>query len=393
MKHLNLALAGMQKDQRSFEQGDLIAWTRFLLGISTLETCDVSQLRGAARLIHEALESHVTFPLQLWTRCLVAAAVFDDKSLIVEIAQELLRLRGPEIFDLIRGSGALERSRELRDLYTNMVDSSRRPVAELANDWEFILKEALRDNQYDLATIVLDKLEGLAHDWSGYSDRFLNILEDPERYSPAWQPGEADEAKIRLLEAKGQFEAASQLLQNRFWKRLSDQSYEAQAELSGIIEHLREIRRPQNEIAPLEDHLPSPEGAEGEEADEIVKSLADGARVNILFVGGDERQAQHDQTIIDKLKEYPGITVEFEHPGWGSNWKPICDRIESRLRDYDAIVLSPLVRTNMGRSIRNVCDEQTPWFACPAHGPEFVARTIEQAARRILEMRKLAPKI
>ena len=187
--------------------------------------------------------------------------------------------------------------------------------------------------------------------------------------------------RIGLLEAKGQFETVSQLLQSRFWKRLSDKSFEAQAELGGIIEHLREIRRPQEEIAPLEEHLPLAEPAEGEEVDEIGESLADGTSVKILFVGGDEQQAQHDQTIVDKLaKDYPGISVEFKHPGWGSNWKPICDGIERHLRDYDAIVLSPLVRTNMGRCIRNVCDEETPWFACPAKGPEFVARTVVHAA-------------
>src|SRR5262249_16248414 len=144
IKHLNLALAGMQKEPLSFEEGDLIAWARFLLGIATLETCDGTQLRRATRLIEEALESHVTFPLQLWSRCLAASVIFDDKSLTVKIARELLRVRGPGIFDLIRGSGALERSRELRTVYAEMIDSTRRAVPELANDWELILREALR---------------------------------------------------------------------------------------------------------------------------------------------------------------------------------------------------------------------------------------------------------
>jgi hypothetical protein len=144
-------------------------------------------------------------------------------------------------------------------------------------------------------------------------------------------------------------------------------------------------------------HLPEtvePARGSSEGVDPIETALRNGEELKLLFVGGDERQAKHDGVVRRELAApYPGLHISFEHPGWGSNWAGLCDQIESDLHGYDGVVLSHLVRTNMGRRIRRMCDEQTPWFACRGLGPQSIARSIVGAARTILELRKVAPKI
>lgn len=393
-QHLNVALSGMLKDSHFYERGNLVVWARFLFGLSLLETCDETRLRTAAGLIRAALQSEVAFPLSLWTRCLTATTVFDDKSLACEICEELLKRRGSEIFDLIRQSGVLERSRELRSRYADWIATATRAVPALADDWELILRSSLADNQYDLAETALDQLEGLAHTWDGYVDRFLALLADATNYSPAWQPSEAEESIVRLLESQGQFGEASEHLQRQFWKVRAEQSREARSELEGILQRLREWNRPDAEIEML--HLPAvieAAAAEMDEAGSIENALREGATISILFVGGDERQARHDESVASGLADkYPAIKVEFEHPGWGSNWAPVANQIEASLRDYHALVLSNLVRTNMGRRMRKMCDAETPWFACSGTGPGMITESIVRAAIQVVRLRKV-PKI
>ena len=186
----------MLRDPQSYERGNLVAWARYLLGLSTLENCDSSTLRSAAGLIRGSLQSDVVFPLTLWARCLAAASLFDDKSLALEIAEELLKCRGPaDTFDLVLGSGVLSQSGELRSRYLDWTTKTSRPVSKLADDWELVLHESLADGQTELAMRALDNLEGLSQRWDDYADRFAKLLEDSTNYSPAWDPDDADEAR------------------------------------------------------------------------------------------------------------------------------------------------------------------------------------------------------
>ena len=374
-----------------------MVWARFLLGLCILETCDETRLRAAAGLVRTALQSDVSFPLTLWTRCLTAAGVFDDKSLALEICEELLKRRGPEILDLIWQSGVLERSGELRSRYADLIRITPRAVSALADDWELILRASIAEGQFDLAETALDQLEGLAHTWDGYVSRFLSLLSDAKNYSPAWEPSDAEQTTVRLLEAQGRFSEAAECLQRRFWKVRGERSHNARTDAEAILEQLREWRRPEEEIGALREHLPAvvePTPDELDDAAAVKAQLEDGAVVRILFVGGDERQARHDAAVIDALAaKYPSITVQFEHPGWGSNWAPVCDQIEAHLRDYDALVLSHLVRTNMGRRVRKMCDAETPWYRCTGKGPGMIMDSLVKAAMQVLHFRRRAPKI
>ncbi len=174
-------------------------------------------------------------------------------------------------------------------------------------------------------------------------------------------------------------------------------SHNARTDAEAILEQLREWRRPEEEIGALREHLPAvvePTPDELDNAAAVKAQLEDGAVIRILFVGGDERQARHDAAVIDALAaKYPSIAVQFEHPGWGSNWAPVCDQIEAHLRDYDALVLSYLVRTNMGRRVRKMCDAETPWYPSTGTGPGVITDSIVRAATQVVNLRRKAPKI
>jgi hypothetical protein len=104
--------------------------------------------------------------------------------------------------------------------------------------------------------------------------------------------------------------------------------------------------------------------------------------VRIYFIGGNEIQAQWDETICRKLqKEAPGVAVEFLHTGWESNWGAHVDEIERRIDQFSAVVLMKFVRTILGEKVRRLASERRkPWIPCTGHGMSSVYRSIVTAA-------------
>ncbi len=394
-RHLTIALAGMLRDEEVYRVGNLLDWTKFLLGISLLETCDDSRLKSARDHIRAGLKSEVQFPQSLWLRCLEAASLFDDQSLSVDVAQFLMDHRGKEVFHLIRSSGILSKNPLLLAKYVQWTESAKLSVANQETEWNFILGMALSLDLLTLAERALDELEALAHAWPECADRFLGLIFEANSYSPAWDPIDAEEARLRLFEAMGRFQEAAEILGRRFWVLRAERSPTSRADCEGVLIALQEMGRPPEEVEPLRQSLPEIGDSDEYAVDDSVEAkLREGERVVVLFVGGNETQAKYDATVRDELKsKYPGLEISFEHPGWGSRWANLCDQIEKDLHTFDAIVLSHLVRTNMGRRMRKICNEDTPWFACRGRGAQSIQLSIENAALRSLERRKSGPKI
>ena len=113
-----------------------------------------------------------------------------------------------------------------------------------------------------------------------------------------------------------------------------------------------------------------------------VTNGAQGVRARVLFVGGDHRQ-EVMQPAIRRLvsTSHPNITMQFEHPGWSSNWKAVADSVSRKLRDVDIVVLNPFVRTMFGRYIRKaISDVGKQWRTTYGHAPPSIARAIVVAA-------------
>jgi hypothetical protein len=108
-------------------------------------------------------------------------------------------------------------------------------------------------------------------------------------------------------------------------------------------------------------------------------------------VGGNEIQQRYEKDIVAELAvEHPNLSVDFEYPGWSSNWASVADGIKSRLGDYDGLVLSYFVRTIFGRTVRKMCTDSCPWWAAPGHGKASIKRGILAAARHAASRRPKA---
>jgi tetratricopeptide (TPR) repeat protein len=139
------------------------------------------------------------------------------------------------------------------------------------------------------------------------------------------------------------------------------------SEVGGSAERLAELRRRFDASEP---------------AGTLHAPWMDDRSVEVVFVGGNETQAQYQRAIDDELarKYGDGVTVHWHFPGWSSNWAKVADAAEAKLRDADVLVLMTLVRTNLGRRMRRRSGELgRPWVSCTGHGRAALVRAIERA--------------
>lgn len=396
-KHLAASLVGMSEEESVYRIGHLLDWAKLLLGLSLLETCDEARVNSAASNIRFSLQDDARFPPWVLIQCLEASALFEDAALSSLISDAVLKHAGANVFPKIRSANVLQKMPTTLGKYIEWVATATLSVQDRATEWVFALKTSLSAGKIELAERSLDVLESLAYEWSDFADPFLDLLKDPSNFSPAWSPYDAEEAAIRVLEAKGRFEEAAELLKQRFWAARAERSAESRVDCESILAALEEMGRPGDELDQLRQNLPTltaPDGGGRLGSDSALDRLRSGTQVSILFVGGNETQAQYDQQIRNEITaSFPGASIQFEHPGWGSNWAPLCDEIERNLGSYDAVVLSHLVRTNMGRRLRKMCGAGTPWFACRGKGAASIRRSIEDAALRSVELRRINPQV
>jgi hypothetical protein len=104
-------------------------------------------------------------------------------------------------------------------------------------------------------------------------------------------------------------------------------------------------------------------------------------QVRILYIGGNETQERYIEPLKkDWRTSWPGLQAEFYLPGWDSGWDAHWDKIAPKIPTFSAVVLSPLVRTQFGRTVRRNCNENTPWFSCTGRGKASIKRSVENAA-------------
>lgn len=111
----------------------------------------------------------------------------------------------------------------------------------------------------------------------------------------------------------------------------------------------------------------------------------------IVFCGGDEHQARMAPEIRERIHATydKQVFVHFHHPGWGSNWMDSAEEVLSDLAQGDALVLMPLVRTNMGRFLRRKVGEMNrPWISCTGRGINSIVRAIDNAVQVASQLKK-----
>ena len=108
-----------------------------------------------------------------------------------------------------------------------------------------------------------------------------------------------------------------------------------------------------------------------------------GRSVTIVFVGGNEQQADYRQHVEEAIAgEFPRASLDFEFPGWGGNWGKTAKSVGQRLDRADAVVVMRFIRTHLGRAVRRMAsDRDLPWIPCTGHGRGLVSRLTWPAVR------------
>lgn len=230
---------------------------------------------------------------------------------------------------------------------------------------DFDLLEALPDQIGDLLIEAADcDLDG----------RYLDILDGSEHLREVLGAVESELTAIELLARIGRADEAVDRGIRLFHRAVAGDlpGYPGEA----LVELLRDLGATDDQLEACERRLRRPE-------DVGIDEVAARERpIRITFVGGDERQAQYQQSIDEELAtRYDGqVSVDWYFPGWGTNWLPVAERVEGNYWQTDALVLMQFVRTNMGRRLRKTSGEKrVPWVACPGHGRGSMLAAIEGA--------------
>jgi len=364
-EHLDKALSLFESDPDTYRLGQLLENAQLYLGVALCHEDDATRLHRAARLIQAALEGGATIPTYLVESTIVALAISDDQ-LPGGVAETVLATN-QGVLDQVVASSAVDRSVAVASaLLTRAQDETSGQHVRL-EDCRTVLPFLLLQGRLEDAAGVLTNLEEAA--FHGVDrEEFLEILDEPRRYEPAWEASDASWARVTCLEASGRYVDAYPLVSEEIHRLCSSNGFGDLDDAEALVARLATY----------------PDISDTEALTARVKSIQEQGTTpdisprkkptRILFVGGDESQAGFDEALKEELRALsPPITVQFVHPGWSSNWGRIIRDLKQRAQQFDGVVVSRLNRTGLGRHLRSVCPV---WRGCYGPGKQTVKRAI-----------------
>jgi len=371
--HLELALSGFAAEPQRYRQGGLLAYARLTVGVALALGLSTPRGKRDAELIVSAVRDGADIPSYVLPEVLQALSLHSEER-AREVAEGLLEHRGPESLEILADTLDAHRSPSVAEALLERAEDEARGDAARARDFRRILPLLLRQKRAEDAATVLDRLEGFA---VRHIDReaFIELLRDPERYRPAWSVEDARNALVIALECEGEYRSAAELLAEDFHCVLSGRRFGWHHEGEELVERIRGYGLDDGRVAPLERRL------EALVAEETPGELEGGDApepVDVLVVGGDERQARYDEQIEAWFEEnHPHVRVEFFHTGWSGNWGRRLEGARRALVGKDAVVIMRFIRTEFGRQLRK--DLEIPWCGCHGTGPKMIRRSVLRA--------------
>ena len=368
-----IALGGMLEDIEAYCANGILDWTRFLLALALLETAEQSNFMAATDLMSQAIETELRFPAFLWERMFEAATLFDDVSLAIQIGNYLLACREEATDCLIANAALLARSESLFSTVLEKFLSRQIPIRHRWQTLHRLLPDALTHQGLEVAGTILDQMEVLAIRDKEFRVKFIEILKDSDRYSPAWDTNDAHDSLITLLELEGDKAGATEILRQRFFQVRGDGASHRAYEMRQVIERMRDLHGDGSQFEDLEGMLKN----DCDELDQLETIKLNGS---VLYIGGNETQERYEKELIAELnREHPNLTINLYFPGWDS-WHNHLHKIKPMIDRADVIVINSLVRTQLGRHVRSYCNSQHPWLPCTGRGFSSIKESILRAA-------------
>ena len=317
-------------------------------------------------------------------KALLLGAEIINPGIAAEIANSVWRMRTSAVAWSIIDSTLptiLRHSDFLQSELLKEARTDRNPRTQRIEIWMHLIPTFIKLQKSDLAEEGLDALELLV-DESERATAVLGWLGNSENFDPIWSQTDADWARLRIARKLGREGEYANLLNEMFYRNRDDNPIAAEQIALLLAEwKLLDQRRAKALISTLhtETVVAEKPGLE--------KRLNDGERINILFIGGNEIQAQYDETVKSSIQsQWPGCEITFEHTGWSSNWGKIVDPLVLKGNASDAVVIMPMIRTLLGRTLRSKLNK--PWIPCTRLGRDGILDSIRRAALIGLQQRE-----
>ena len=356
------------------EGSGVLGWSRLCLSLALAESLELGRAEEALdHLVAGAERVPAELPPWLVSRALTAFATMRP-DLGARAVDALYGVLGDRLLDAASASGLLTAHETLRETLARRVEDPRRSRRARGDDAVVLLRDALVCSDIARAVRALSALEDLADDAEGRA-RLLALLADRGRYDPAWEVAEANDVRVRLLEAEGRYPEAAALLTLAAHEALSKDverglplaiellervdSYGIDRPDAGLTARIEALRR----AGTLP--MPGPGRPSG----------------RVYFVGGNEVQARYEPWLREEAaRRWPGVLLEFDFAGWSSNWGRVLPTIDGHIREAGAVVVMRFIRTMLGRAVREGCGRHgRPWIPCTGHGRDSLLGAIGRA--------------
>lgn len=361
----------------AYHQNGALGQAQFMLAVTRLNSLDDVQGREAHAAWQTITAEAGRFPKDDMQRLLEALPVYGP-DVADPIAESILDFRPDDALDLLIGGPWMKRSARLRAALAASAQNPAVPRADRIRLWTSAIPLLKGANELAAAADGLDQLELLAELPEEISS-VHEFLSHPPNYDPVWSAVEAGHARARLLRKLGRDSEIVQELARLFYLVRDSRPWEAQQ----IVDLLEEWQLDPGLRAELVRAMPIRTNAN---VATVAERLLNGEIVDIVFIGGNEVQAQYDEHIRREIhSKWPGVSVQFEHTGWSSNWGRELTRLLDRANAADAVVLMSMMRTMLGRGIREGL--RKPWISCNSTGRTGTVRSLQHAAVLAVELR------
>lgn len=316
----------------------------FMLAVSKMSSFDDVQGRGAMAAWEAITEEAGRLPLGDIKLLLQAAEPYGS-GIADPIAESVWKFRGESALQVLMGGPWMTRSPRLRAALIAIAKQEQTPRTERIRLWRALVPQLIQTNELRSAEDGLAELEQLPESEEDCV-AILEFLADRTNYDPVLKESEAAWTRIFLLRRIGRDEDCANELRRLFYLVRDSEPWEAEQ----ILESVEDWKLDAALATQLRAAMPR---VDSEALPGIDARLAQGERVRVVFIGGNEVQARYDGEVREQLHgQWPGLDLHFEHTAWSSNWGKDLDRLIGLANGADAVVLMYMMRTMLGRRIR-----------------------------------------